>query len=76
MRTPRTSACGCTATSGSEVSVCVSDDGAGMQPSQQRTGLGLPGLRERVEALGGRFEFRPGKPRGLEVRAHIPVSAE
>lgn len=37
----------------------VEDDGRGVEPAILRKGLGLIGLRERIEALGGRFEIKP-----------------
>jgi len=56
------------------LSVRVRDDGAGMPAGAgKRAGLGLVGLRERVEALGGRFEVADRAPHGVEVHAHIPV---
>ncbi len=59
-----------------ELSVSVRDDGVGMPVGAgKRTGLGLVGLRERIEALGGRFEVAGLAPRGVEVRARLPVRA-
>ncbi len=37
-------------------------------------GLGLVGMRERVEALSGRFEARSLAPQGFRVRAVLPVT--
>jgi signal transduction histidine kinase len=56
-----------------EVLLSVSDDGVGADRSRKTTGLGLPGLRERVESLGGRFEVRSGS-HGFEVVARIPAA--
>jgi two-component system, NarL family, sensor histidine kinase UhpB len=57
-----------------ELSVSVRDDGVGMPVGAgKRAGLGLVGLRERIEALGGRFEVAGRAPRGIEVRARLPV---
>lgn len=38
------------------LSLRVLDAGDGICPSDDTTGLGLIGLRNRVESLGGRFE--------------------
>jgi PAS domain S-box-containing protein len=57
-----------------EVLLSVSDNGLGADSSRKTTGLGLPGLRERVESLGGSFEVRGGA-HGFEVMARIPVPA-
>ncbi|MER6993992.1 histidine kinase [Saccharopolyspora hirsuta] len=39
------------------------------------SGLGLVGLRERVELLGGRFHAAPGFDGGFTVSARIPLDA-
>jgi glucose-6-phosphate-specific signal transduction histidine kinase len=58
-----------------ELSVRIRDDGAGMPAGTgRRAGLGLVGLRERVEALGGRFEVAERSPHGVEIHASIPVA--
>ena len=60
----------------SGVEVQVADDGLGFDPSGLSAGatLGLAGMRERVELLGGTFTVtsRPGQ--GTEVRAVIPLT--
>ncbi len=57
----------------SRLEMVVEDNGKGVDPAVPRTGLGLIGLRERVEALGGRFEIE-GKPgAGMRVFAAIPL---
>jgi signal transduction histidine kinase len=57
----------------SEVLLSVCDDGVGCDLSLPATGLGLHGLRERVESLGGTFEARSGAV-GFEVLARIPAT--
>lgn len=55
--------------------VSIVDNGHGhVGPADHGTGLGLIGMRERVEALGGALtvEGRPGV--GTELRAAIPVA--
>ena len=39
-------------------------------------GLGLAGLRERVESLGGQFHFTLSKESGAEITMTIKVDAE
>jgi PAS domain S-box-containing protein len=56
----------------------VTDDGAGFDVAATlgRTGepgLGLLGIRERVEALGGRVEIRSSPGQGTELTVSIPV---
>jgi signal transduction histidine kinase len=52
------------------VEVTVSNTGTGSE-SSSAAGVGLVGMRERVEALGGSLEAGP-TPAGWRVRAHIP----
>ena len=62
----------------------VEDDGRGVDPSVGRDGLGLIGLRERIEALGGAFEIKASGVRrgegtgagGTRVSGSIPLSAD
>jgi signal transduction histidine kinase len=48
--------------------------GVGSYPSRAGPGHGLIGMRERVRALGGRFEAGPLPGRGFRVVAEIPWS--
>jgi signal transduction histidine kinase len=73
---------------GSAVLVCVTDDGP--QPTARASrrgltatraglarrhgGLGLPGLAERVEALGGSLSAGPERPTGWRVTARLPLT--
>jgi signal transduction histidine kinase len=56
-----------------QLSVQVSDDGAGFA-SDDPPGSGLTNLRDRIEALGGRFSVETGPGRGTRVLADLPVS--
>ena len=61
--------------------IAVSDSGPGTavnaQASRQsRAGLGLAGLRSRVEALKGTFEFISQRNIGTQVRAKLPITLE
>ena len=58
---------------GGEVRFRFEDDGHGFDPGQRSEGLGLVGLRERVEALGGQFDLQSAPGQGVRVRASIPV---
>jgi signal transduction histidine kinase len=49
----------------------VADDGTG--GAEIRPGSGLEGLRDRVEAVGGRLEVASERGRGTRVLAHIPT---
>ena len=54
----------------------VEDDGQGLPATPRARGLGLIGMRERVEALGGRLqvESRPGA--GTRIEALVPLPAQ
>jgi len=56
------------------LTVSVQDDGIGFDPHQEK-GLGLLGMQERVERLGGlfRIESEPGQGSILSIR--LPLSA-
>ena len=54
--------------------VVVTDDGRGGVPvAATGPGLGIPGMRSRVEALGGSLEAGAVPDRGFAVRAVIPL---
>jgi signal transduction histidine kinase len=53
--------------------VVVADDGVGGATQLPRSGL--QGLRDRVEATGGRFDVSSPVGRGTTIRASIPLAA-
>jgi PAS domain S-box-containing protein len=55
------------------VAVAVADDGRGIDPARAVLGMGLLGLRERIEVLGGEFFLESDGGRGLRVRAVMPA---
>jgi signal transduction histidine kinase len=59
------------ARSNGSVEVVVEDDGHGFDPAEVTDGLGLVGMRERVELTGGRLSIR-SRP-GTRVAARLPV---
>lgn len=52
----------------------VADDGCGVELNQLQRGLGLLGMRERMENLGGRIEYRSRPNAGFEVTAQLPLT--
>jgi signal transduction histidine kinase len=60
-----------------EAALDVRDDGAGFVPSADghgpNGGLGLRGMRERVEALGGRLAVESAPGRGTTIAVTVPV---
>lgn len=62
------------AVSNTEVRLTVRDHGSGFDPQAiDSGGLGLLGMRERVELLGGSFRVRSAPGSGTEIDARIPV---
>ena len=61
---------------GDAVVVRVQDDGRGLGSgdTRERARLGLIGMRERVQALGGTFEISGAPGEGVTVRAVIPLA--
>lgn len=61
-----------------QVVVIVTDDGVGFDASAARdeSHLGLAGMNERVEMLGGSFEVTSWPGRGTVVTARLPVEYE
>lgn len=55
----------------------VADDGPGFDPRQpvSTDSLGLDGMRERVEMLGGSFEIISAHTEGTRINASIPLEA-
>lgn len=61
---------------GNQVRFDFEDDGKGFDSAGRKRGLGLIGLRERVESLAGRFELDSAPGSGVRVRAVIPAEKE
>jgi len=61
-----------------DLRVRVADDGTGLTESDEsgRVRLGLVGMRERVQALGGDFRAISTPGAGFGVAATIPVPAQ
>ncbi|HZY41339.1 MAG TPA: sensor histidine kinase, partial [Anaerolineae bacterium] len=60
------------------ISVTVADRGPGFDQARSLDGehLGLVGMRERVESLGGTFEIDSAPGRGTTITARIPLRGE
>ena len=50
----------------------VTDDGRGFDPTVAQGGVGLLGMRERVEELGGQVEVSSRLGEGTEVTVRVP----
>lgn len=62
------------AMAGDEVHVCIEDNGKLKAPLREGSGLG--GMRERVQAHGGRIAFGPSERGALRIDAHLPVTGQ
>jgi signal transduction histidine kinase len=58
-----------------EIVVTMADDGPGTDLTKPRAGLGLIGMRERVEALGGEFHMASEPQGGFLFCARVPAHA-
>jgi signal transduction histidine kinase len=58
-----------------ELTLAVIDDGHGFDVEQARlaTGLGLIGMRERIQLIGGHFEVSSEPGHGTRIRVRAPV---
>jgi two-component system, NarL family, sensor histidine kinase UhpB len=55
--------------------VTIADDGPGVDLTKPRSGLGLVGMRERVESLGGEFHVASRAGEGFMLCARVPCHA-
>lgn len=55
-----------------ECRVAVEDEGVGFDPATTPAGLGLRGMRERAEVLGGRLSVTSQSGRGTRVELILP----
>jgi signal transduction histidine kinase len=59
-----------------ELHVTIADAGPGFDPARQNGAgdhLGLTGMRERAESLGGRFQIESSMHGGTRVKASLPL---
>ena len=59
-----------------ELVMSIADDGvgfAGAAPTPQRSGLGLVTMRERAQAIGGRFVIEPLREGGTRLTVKMPL---
>lgn len=56
-----------------DVHLIVRDNGIGFNPNQNTTGFGLQGMRERTQALGGKFKIVTAPAQGCKIIAKFPL---
>ena len=59
-----------------QITVSVADRGPGFDPQDKTGGLGLAGLRERIESIGGRFTVDSRKGAGTRITVHLTQEAQ
>jgi PAS domain S-box-containing protein len=62
-----------------DVIMVINDDGKGFSSDDDRKpemGLGIIGMRERVEGLGGNFHIRSSPGKGTRIRVTLPLEVE
>lgn len=63
---------------GSSIEMTVQDEGPGFDPhliDEETSGLGLNGLRERIDSTGGEFRIESAPGRGTRLIMRLPVGA-
>ncbi len=61
-------------TTQTDLQLMIADNGKGFQTTQNTTGFGLQGMRERTEALGGSFTLESAPGCGCRVEVRIPLA--
>ncbi len=73
VRHARASRCDVLLEAGDVLVLCVSDDGIGLPAQTRPDGIGLASIRQRAADLGGRCTVSAREPRGMIVRAELPL---
>ncbi len=55
------------------LTLCVQDDGCGLNQNQHKRGLGLIGMRERAQALDGKWQLDSTPGKGVKITFTIPI---
>jgi signal transduction histidine kinase len=55
------------------VTAVIEDDGRGLDPGKDDSGLGLVGMRERLALLGGRLKLESTPESGTTIVAEVPL---
>ena len=51
----------------------IRDDGAGFDQDRTRSGMGLTGIRERVDSMGGEFHLATSENKGVNLTIILPL---
>ncbi len=61
---------------GRVLTLSIDDDGVGVDLDTRLSGLGLIGMRERADAIGGHFEINSAPDKGMHIRLTIEQMAK
>jgi signal transduction histidine kinase len=56
-----------------QIHLSIEDNGTGFDPTQNTTGFGLQGMRERAAALGGKFYLHSQTGKGCQITVDLPL---
>jgi two-component system sensor histidine kinase UhpB len=59
-----------------DIALHIEDDGRGFDLNNRRNGMGLLGMRERVEALNGNISLASEPDKGVSIHIQIPFSTK
>lgn len=65
-----------TVTFGTHLAITVRDDGQGMSTTDEGHGLGLTGIRERVDRAGGSMSIRSRPDKGTAISVSLPTFSD
>ncbi|MCY4210497.1 MAG: histidine kinase [Gammaproteobacteria bacterium] len=54
----------------------IRDDGAGFDPSRTRAGMGLTGIRERIDSMNGELQLDTAVNKGVSLSIVLPATPE
>jgi two-component system, NarL family, sensor histidine kinase UhpB len=55
------------------IHLIIEDDGVGLDENKTMSGLGVPGMKERVEMNNGTFELTSESGKGIKIEIIVPV---
>ena len=58
------------------LTLCIQDNGIGMDTQDHKRGLGLIGMRERAQALDGQWQLESMPKQGVKIIFTIPIAEE
>src|SRR5438093_8731787 len=59
-----------------ELRLEIRDDGQGFKAKDRHDGVGLSGMRERVEQMGGELEITSSRGKGTKITVRLPCNGE